>query len=162
MLTKREEKLAEALGLAMAAESVTKKVEDRVDERRLVLTLRTMRDEALETQARVLGVAERYREEDFWEIQAEGAYVQRKAGEMANAWFKLATDGVQAFQFLAMGEAGEVATWLAVSELNRGYDPVLADLCGWSLEVQRRHLADALDGIVLLTSLPRSVQDSVA
>lgn len=153
-LTQTEEKLAEALGLALAAESVTKKVEDRVGDPELVSTLRELRREAVETQARVLGVAQRLEDEVFWELQAEAAYVQRKAGEMANAWFKLATDGIQACQFLAMGEAGELATWAALAELAGQADPALVELCGWSLEVQERHLRDALAAVVRLAQLP--------
>lgn len=151
-LSAMQEKLGEALGLALAAEVVTRKVEDRVDDPLLVDTLRAMRREARETQARIVGVAERYEEEARWEIHAQAAYVQRKAGEMANAWFKLATDGIQAFQFLAMGEAGEVATWAALAELNGQGDPAVAELCAWALEIQERHLKDAFEGIVRLAT----------
>jgi hypothetical protein len=157
-LAKTQEKLAEALGLALAAESATGKVEERVDDLALVDVLRTMRREARETQARITGVAARYVDEERWEIHAEAAYVQRKASEMANAWFKLATDGIQAFQFLAMGEAGEVAAWAALAALNGQADPALAELCAWALEIQERHLRDALDGVVRLSSLPVPAQ----
>ena len=161
-LTKAQEKLAEALGLAMAAAAATEKVEERVDHPALVDLLRTMRHEAEDTQRRIVGYAALLEDGVRWEIHAEAAYVQRKAGEMANAWFKLATDGIQAFQFLAMGEAGEVATWAALVELNRYGDPALDDLCAWAIEIQQRHLKDALAGVVRLASLPAPEQESLA
>ena len=151
-LSKTQEKLAEALGLALGAESATEKVEERVDDPALVDVLRTLRREARETQARITGLAARYVDEERWEIHAEAAYVQRKVSEMANAWFKLATDGIQAFQFLAMGEAGEVATWAALAELNGQADPALTELCAWALPIQERHLQVALDGAVALAA----------
>lgn len=153
-LTPVQEKLAEALALALAAEAVTEKCEERVEDPVLVETLRTMRQEARETQARITGVAGRYVEEEQWEIHAHAAYVQRKAGEMANAWFKLATDGIQAFQFLSMGEAGEVATWAALAQLDGGADPAVAELCAWAMPIQERHLKDAFEGTARLAALP--------
>jgi hypothetical protein len=138
---------------------VTEKVEERVDDDVLVSTLRTMRREARELQARLVGVAERYEEEACTQIHAEAAYVQRKAGEMANAWFKAATDGIQAFQFLAMGEAGEVATWGALAELNGQSDPAVTELCTWALAIQERHLRDAFEGVARLASLPFPAQE---
>lgn len=153
-LTLVQEKLGEVLALALAAEIVAEKCEERVDDPALVEALRTMRREARETQARVTGVAERYVDEERWEIHAHAAYVQRKAGEMANAWFKAATDGIQALEFLSMGEAGEIAAWAALAELNGSGDPAIAELCAWALPIQERHLKDALEGVVRLAGLP--------
>lgn len=161
-LTSTQEKLAEALGLALAAEIATEKVEERVDDPALVDTLRAMRREARETQARIVGVAGRYEDEACWEIQAHAAYVQRKAGEMASAWFKAATDGIQACQFLAMGEAGEIATWAALAELNGQWDPAIVELCAWAIPIQERHLKDAFEGVVRLAALPLPQQESLA
>lgn len=161
-LTIVQEKLAEALGLALAAEIATEKVEERVEDPVLVDTLRAMRREARETQARIVGVAGRYEAEVCWELQAHAAYVQRKAGELANAWFKAATDGIQAFQFLAMGEAGEIATWAALAELNGQWDPAIVELCAWALPIQERHLKDAFEGTVTLAALPLPQQEAVA
>lgn len=153
-LTKVQEKLSEALALALAAAVVAEKVEERVDDPELVAALRTMRADARETEARILGVAGRYEDEVCWELQAHAAYVQRKAGEMANAWFKAATDGIQAYEFLAMGEAGEVATWAALDALNGQWDPAVTELCAWARPIQERHLRDALEGCVKVASLP--------
>ena len=161
-LTTTQEKLAEALGLALAAELATERVEERVDDPALVDTLRAMRREARETQARILGVAGRYEDDARWEIQSLAAYVQRRAGEMAGAWFTAATDGIQAFQFLAMGEAGEVATWAALAELNGQWDPEIVELCAWALPIQERHLEAAFEGVVRLAARPLPQQEALA
>ncbi len=161
-LTVVQEKLAEALGLALAAEIATGRVEERVHDDALVEALLEMRRDARELQARIDGVASRYEDEVYWELHAHAAYVQRKAGEMAGAWFKAATDGVQALQFLAMGEAGEVATWAALAQLNGQWDPAVTELCEWALAVQERHLKDALEGVVRLASLPRADREALA
>jgi hypothetical protein len=55
-----------------------------------------------------------------------------------------------AWAFLAMGEAGEVATWTAVEALVDA--DAIAELAAWALPVQRRHLELALDGTAQLAS----------
>jgi len=144
-----QEKLGETLGLAMAAQVAAEQVERLVDvDEGRRATLVTMRDDAAHTIDRCLYVAEGYGEETRWEIQEHAVYVERKAGEMKNAWIKLATDAVQGFQFLAMGEAGEVAAWVALGTLNGTYDRAIAELVDWALPIQEQHLRYALEGVV--------------
>jgi hypothetical protein len=56
-LTVLEEKLAEVLGLAMAAQDTTRKVEGLTDDESLAQTLERMRDEAEQTEERCTGLA---------------------------------------------------------------------------------------------------------
>lgn len=52
-----EEKLAEVLGLAQAAQGATEKVEGMVEDEGIVSTLRQMREEAEETERRCTDLA---------------------------------------------------------------------------------------------------------
>ena len=57
-LTVLEEKLAEVLGLAMAAQDSTRKVEGLTEDESLAKTLARMRDEAEQTEERCTAIAE--------------------------------------------------------------------------------------------------------
>ena len=144
--TPLQEKLGEVLGLALAAPVVVGKVEARVEDAELLRGLAAMRRDAGAVQNRCAAIAAGWGDEVRWDVLAHAQYVQRKAGELAHAWFKAATDAVQAYEFLAMGEAGEVAATAALGVLNGGADPALEELVAWALPVQQRHLQQALDG----------------
>lgn len=57
-LTTLEEKLAEVLGLAQAAQDDTEKVEGMIEDEDAASTLRQMREEAAETERRCVALAE--------------------------------------------------------------------------------------------------------
>jgi hypothetical protein len=141
------EKLGEVLGLALAAPVVVGKVEARVEDGELLRGLAAMRRDAEAVQGRCAEVAAAWGDEIRWGVLAHAQYVQRKAGEMEHAWFRAATDAVQAYEFLAMGEAGEIAATAALGVLNGGGDePAVDELVAWALPIQERHLQQALDG----------------
>jgi hypothetical protein len=151
VLTVLQEKLAEAHGLAIAAAVVVDRVEERIAGRELLRTLDTMRLEANETRARCLEAANQLGEEAAEELLAHANTVSEKASDLAGAWFKSGTGPLEAWSFLAMGEAGEVSTWRAFDSLaRRDGDAGLVGLAEWALPVQERHLADALSGVVTL------------
>ena len=142
MLTVLQEKLAEAHGLAIAAAAVVDKVEERTLDLELRRRLWTMQEEAAEVRARCLAAEQRLGLED--ELLAHANVTREHAADLAAAWFKAGTSPLRAWAFLAMGEAGEVATWAAIEVLASG-DGV-AELAAWALPLQRRHLELALDG----------------
>jgi hypothetical protein len=73
--------------------------------------------------------------------------------DLAGAWFKAGTGPLTAWQFLAMGEAAEVAAWSALDRLAaRDGDAPLQELAAWALPIQQRHLQVALDGAVALAT----------
>ena len=149
MLTVLEQKLAEAHGLALAANVVTAKVGERIEEFSLLDTLATMRADADETRARCL-VVERTLPA-FEEVRAHAISTHERACDLVDAWFKAGTDPLRAWSFLAMGEAAEVAAWSAVAVLaGRAGNDHLAELAAWALPLQRRHLGDALEGSIAL------------
>jgi hypothetical protein len=142
MLTVLQEKLAEAHGLAIAASVVVDKVEERTLDLELRRRLWAMQEDAAEVRARCLAVEEQLGLQD--ELLAQANTTREHAADLAAAWFKAGTSPLRAWTFLAMGEAGEVATWAAVEALANS-DGV-SELAAWALPLQRRHLELALDG----------------
>ena len=154
MLSVLHEKLGEAHGLAMAAVTVTEHVQERTDDAALFVELRRMRDEAEEARARCLAAEREFEPERADEILAHANTIKEKAGDLLGAWFKAGTGPLAAWSFLAMGEAGEVATWSALARLAGRADPDgIGALAKWGLPVQERHLQTALDGAVRLADL---------
>jgi hypothetical protein len=140
-LSPLQEKLAEVLGLALAAPVVIAKVEQRADDP----AFDGMRAEAREIQARCGAIAKGWGELR-WDVLTHADLVERKAGELSSAWFKAATDAVQAYEFLAMAEAGELAATSALGALNRGGEAEIEELVQFARPVQERHLLAALEG----------------
>jgi len=155
-LTVLQEKLAVAWGLALAAATLTEKVDERTHDRKLLLELSRMRSDALETQSRCHGEAARLPVDVFEELRATAQRTRNHAGELSIIWLKSGTDAVGAWTFLAMGEAGEVAAWLAVTQLaEEAANRPLLELAHWALDVQRAHLESALAGTVALAAVER-------
>lgn len=146
MLTVLQEKLAEAHGLAIAAAVVVDKVEERTLDLELRRRLWTMQEEAAEVRARCLAVEQRLGLEE--ELLAHANTTREHAADLAAAWFKAGTSPLRAWTFLAMGEAGEVATWASIEVLANADG--IAELAAWALPLQRRHLELALDGAAQL------------
>jgi hypothetical protein len=147
MLTVLQEKLAEAHGLAIAAAAVVDEVEERTLDLELRRRLWTMQEEAAEVRARCLAFEEGLGEE----LLAHAHATRDHAADLAAAWFKAGTSPIRAWSFLAMGEAGEVATWSALEALaSRADVDGIAELAAWGLPLQQRHLELALDGAALL------------
>ena len=140
------QKLADAHGLALAAIEVTRRVEQIVDDVELRGRLRAMRKDAEETSDRCAALG----------TGARAVTIHERARDLANAWFKAGTDPLSAWSFLAMGEAAEVTTWAAVTELAlQARDEAIAEIAAWALPVQQEHLATALSGAVRLAVAPR-------
>ena len=148
MLTVLQEKLAEGHGLAIAAAVVVDKVLERTLDLDLRRDLWTMQEEAAEVRARCLAVEQGLGDELAEELLAHANTTREHAADLAAAWFKAGTSPLRAWSFLAMGEAGEVATWTAVDVLASADG--IGELAAWALPVQRRHLELALDAAALL------------
>lgn len=154
-----QEKLAVAWGLALAAVTLTEKVESRTPDPSLRLDLSRMREDARETQARCQGEVAALPVEVANELRATAQRTKDHAGELSVIWLKAGTDAVGAWTFLAMGEAGEVAAWLALTELaEQAASRPLLELGRWALVVQRAHLETALAGTLALTAEERPLQ----
>jgi hypothetical protein len=147
MLSVLEEKLAEGHGLAIAASVVVDKVAERTLDPELARVLRGLQDDAAELRARCLEIERGFGSERGAELLAHVNGTKEKAAELASVWFKAGTGPLQAWSFLSMSEAGEVAVWRAVSAMANAE---VGDLAGWALPVQERHLQAALEGTARL------------
>jgi hypothetical protein len=151
MLTELHEKLAEAHGLAIAAATVTRKVEGTTPDHELKLELHSLHDDADDTRARCLALEQSLGSELADELLAHVNTTKEKAADLAGAWFKAGTSPLAAWSFLAMGEAAEVATWTALQVLaSKAEDERVLELASWALPIQRSHLETALSGTVRL------------
>src|SRR3954454_9492614 len=113
-ITQLDSKLAEVLGLAQAAQQVTKKVAclaTAEGETELFTLLDRMSAEAKETETRCKAAAEK-RDGKKTAINKKPRETKGEAGPMMEAY--LGGDGVDAldgFEFLTMAEAGELGHW---------------------------------------------------
>ncbi len=149
-LTTLEEKLAEVLGLAQAAQGATEKIEGMVDDEEIVAKLTQMREEAEETERRCTEVADS-RDGKKTAILEKAQETKSEATEMMSTYLGEESDGLDGFEFLTMAEAGEVGHWAVLNKLNEsaGEDEI-STLVEWALPIQERHFTDVKDGSLKL------------
>jgi hypothetical protein len=151
-LTNLESKLAEVLGLAMAAQGATRRVAGMLDgqDDELKAELERMRAEARETEERCTAVADRH-EGRKTAILASARETRAEATEMMRTYLAGEDEPLDGFEFLTMAEAGEVGHWAIVEKLNeQARDPQIGELVEWVLPIQLRHYETVLAGSVKL------------
>jgi hypothetical protein len=143
-LTNLEEKLAEVVGLAMAAQAATEKVIKLTDSPDATAALEQMYREASETEERGITLVESM-EGRKTAILEEARSTKSKASDMLSTYLEDDADDLDGFEFLTMAEAGEVGHWKVLGEMAQraGNDEVL-DLARWALPIQERHFDDVL------------------
>lgn len=138
-----EEKLAEVLGLAQAAQGLTEKVEGLVSDEEIKSKLQTMREEAEETERRCTELADA-REGKKTAILDKAQETKTEATEMAQTYLGSDADGLDGFEFMIMAEAGEVGHWEVLGKLNESaQEQAIGELVQWAHPIQERHLAEA-------------------
>ncbi len=144
-LTTLEEKLAEVLGLAQAAQKATEKVEGLVEDEDVASKLRQMREEAEETERRCTDAADS-RDGKKTAILERAQETKGEATEMMDTYLGDDADGLDGFEFMTMAEAGEVGHWAVLQKLNEqaGEEPI-AELTQWALPIQERHFSETKD-----------------
>jgi hypothetical protein len=151
-LTVLEEKLAEVIGLAMAAQGATEKVESLTDDEDLTQQLERMHDEARETEER----GTRYAEDLDGKKTAvldKARETKAEATEMMSTYLGDDADDLDGFEFLTMAEAGEVGHWSVLAKLNeQAGDERLRELVDWALPIQERHFEDVKAGSLKLAA----------
>jgi hypothetical protein len=153
-LTKLESKLAEVLGLAMAAQDAVREVRGMLgsEHEALAKKLAHSREEARETQKRCTALASSFKGKKT-AILDQAREVKGEATEMREAYLADEDDPLDGFEFLTMAEAGEVGHWSIVAKLNEraGIDD-LRKLTDWALPIQQRHFQEVLDGSLKLAA----------
>ena len=152
-LTNLEAKLAEVLGLAMAAQGATDKVKSMLaDDDDLASMLQRMHDEAAETEERCTTLAGEF-EGKKTAILDSARETKQEASEMMKTYLCDEDDPLDGFEFLTMAEAGEVGHWSIVGKLNElAGDAHVGELVDWALPIQQRHFQDVLDGSLKLAA----------
>jgi hypothetical protein len=147
-----EEKLAEVLGLAQAAQGLTQKVEGLVDNDDIAERLQRMRGEAEETERRATELADA-REGKKTAILDKAAETKKEAKAFMDIYLDEESDELDGFEFLTMTEAGEVGHWSIVAKMNeKAGNDELRKLTDWALPIQQRHLQEVLDGSLKLAA----------
>jgi len=153
-LTNLESKLAEVLGLAMAARDATSTVRRLVEREEaddsLVAMLDRMGDEAEETERRCTDLAGSF-DGKKTAIVEQARETRREATEMMETYLGKDADALDGFEFLTMAEAGEVGHWRIVEVLGRRAGSSDVDgLVDWALPIQQRHFEQAQRGSLTL------------
>jgi hypothetical protein len=149
-LTNLDTKLAEVLGLAMAAQGATQKVEKLVDDDGLKQQLRQMREEAAETEKRTTSLVDEL-DGKKTAILEKARETKQEATEMMQTYLGSDADGLDGFEFLTMAEAGEVGHWEIVGVMGeRAGNTQLLELVDWVTPIQQRHFETTLQGSVKL------------
>jgi hypothetical protein len=151
-LTVLEEKLAEVIGLAMAAQGATEKVESLTEDEELTQQLERMREEARETEERGTAYAEDL-DGKKTAVLDKARETKAEATEMMSTYLGDDADDLDGFEFLTMAEAGEVGHWSVLGKLNeKAGDERLRELVDWALPIQERHFQDVKSGSLKLAA----------
>ena len=152
-LTTLESKLGEVVGLAMAAQEATQKVQklDDLDEG-LKQRLQQMHKEAAEAERRGTELAGQF-EGKKTAILEEARETKSKASEMLSTYIDQQSDALDGFEFLTMAEAGEVGHWSILDTLNqRARDAQIEEYVQWGLPIQQRHFEQVQQASAQLAS----------
>ena len=146
-LTNLETKLGEVTGLAMAAQAATEKVLNLAKqdgESELEAKLQRMHAEAAETEKRCTKLSESF-EGKKTAILEEARSTKAKGAEMMKTYLDERLGSLDGFEFLTMAEAGEVGHGRCSRPMNGDdADAQVAELVGWALPIQQRHLEDVM------------------
>jgi hypothetical protein len=141
-LTNLETKLGEVIGLAMAAQAATERVEKLTDDRQLKKALQTMRKEAAKAEKDGTAVAAGF-DGKKGKILKEARAVKTKGANMMKTYLERGSDELDGFEFLTMAEAGEVGHWAVLEQLNKqAKNPAVRQLVREHLPIQRRHFKE--------------------
>ena len=151
-LTQLEEKVAEVMGLAQAAQESTGKVIGLLDEGELAELLERMRAEAAETEERCAGVADQL-DGKKTAIQEKARETKSEAVEMMRTYLGDDADGLDGLEFLVMAEAGELGHVEVVGKLNeKAGDGRIRELVEWALPIQQRHFEQTREAVLKLAA----------
>jgi hypothetical protein len=154
-LTNLETKLGEVIGLAMAAQDATAKVEKLAEKEGhddLVKTLKSMAEEAAQAEERGTELASEF-EGKKTAILEEARSVKSKASDMMSTYLDRDADALDGFEFLTMAEAGEVGHWSVLEKLNqKAGNQRVQELVEWQLPIQKRHFQATMEGSLELAA----------
>jgi hypothetical protein len=139
-LTPLDEKLAEVLGLAQAAQKLTTEVAKMEGADQFVQQLERMGEEAAETERRTDELVDSL-DGKKTAIHEKARETKSEAQEMADTYLSGEEEALDGFEFMTMAEAGEFGHWEIVQTMatTLGEQPVV-ELADWAVDVQRKHV----------------------
>src|SRR3954469_8546408 len=151
-LTPLDEKLAEVLGLAQAAQAATDAVRrlEGADDFSDDLTM--MRRQAEETERRTDELVDTL-DGRKTAIRDKARETKSEAVDMMQTYLGGEEEALDGFEFLSMAEAGELAHWEIVHKMSEtiGERQVL-ELAGWAVPVQRGHVETVREASLALAA----------
>ncbi|MCW3008448.1 MAG: hypothetical protein JWP17_3074 [Solirubrobacterales bacterium] len=140
-LTPLDEKLAEVLGLAQAAQTATDTVAKMKDADSYEKELREMNAQAAETERRTDALIDGL-EGKKTAIREMGRETKGEATEMMKTYLAGEDEALDGFEFLSMAEAGELCHWEIVEQMSKTIGATdVHELATWAVGVQREHVA---------------------
>jgi hypothetical protein len=149
-LTPIDEKLAEVLGLAQAAQTATDKVAGMEDAEQFEEQLRRIKEEAAETERRTDALIDGL-EGRKTAIRDMARETKQEATEMMQTYLGDEEEALDGFEFLSMAEAGELCHWEIVQTMAReAGDADVQALADWAVPVQHEHVGTVRDASLAL------------
>ena len=138
-LTPLDEKLAEVIGLAQAAQDTVGQVAKMEDADKFASDLDRMKSEAEETERRTTELIETF-EGKKTAILDKAREVKGEAAEMRDAYLADEEEALDGFEFLTMAEAGELGHWEIVQTIAEvAGETRVKELADWAVGVQSKH-----------------------
>jgi hypothetical protein len=139
-LTPLDEKLAEVLGLAQAAQAATDAVSKLEGADDFSDDLTMMRRQAEETERRTDQLVDTF-EGRKTAIREKARETKSEATEMMQTYLGGEEEALDGFEFLSMAEAGELCHWEIVGEMaGKVGEQEVRRLADWAVPVQRAHV----------------------
>jgi hypothetical protein len=151
-LTPLDEKLAEVLGLAQAAQQATKTVSELEGADDFKGDLERMREQAKETEQRTDALVDTL-EGRKTAIRDKARETKSEATEMMKTYLGGEEEALDGFEFLSMAEAGELAHWEIVQKIAEAANASRAkELADWAVPVQRGHVEKVREAALALAA----------
>ena len=139
-LTPLDEKLAEVLGLAQAAQAATTHVAKMDGAEEFQADLDRMSAQAKETEQRTDTLIDTF-EGKKTAIRDMARETKTEAVEMMKTYLGDEEEALDGFEFLSMAEAGELCHWEIVEKISAAIqDQKASELARWAVTVQREHV----------------------
>jgi hypothetical protein len=140
-LTPLDEKLAEVLGLAQAAQGATDTVSKMEDAEDFAGDLKRMHEQAAETERRTDALIDGL-DGKKTAIREKARETKGEATEMMETYLAGEDEALDGFEFLSMAEAGELCHWEIVEKMAETISATdVHELATWAVGVQREHVA---------------------
>jgi hypothetical protein len=138
-LTPLDEKLAEVLGLAKAAEGATEYVSKMEGAEKFDADLKKMQEEAKETERRTDELIDSF-EGKKTAIREKAQETKTEADEMRKTYLAGEEEALDGFEFLTMAEAAELGHWEIVHKMGTTLgETEVTELAEWAVDVQQGH-----------------------